>query len=40
VAVGLGWLVLGEAMTVRKAVAVGLIVAGVVLLTGEGEVSG
>ncbi|MBL0928026.1 MAG: EamA family transporter [Phycisphaerales bacterium] len=33
VAVLLGWLVLGEAMTLRKAAAVGLILAGVVLLT-------
>ena len=32
-AVVLGWLVLGEAMTARKALAVGLILAGVVLLT-------
>lgn len=34
VAVLLGWAVLGEAMSVRKAVAVLLIVSGVVLLTG------
>src|SRR5690606_30504624 len=33
-AVVLGWLVLGEPMTARKAIAVGLILAGVVLLTG------
>jgi uncharacterized membrane protein len=33
VGVLLGWLVLGESMDVRKAIAVGLIVAGVVLLT-------
>ena len=37
VAVFLGWLVLGEAMTMRKALAMVLIVAGVVLLTGEGH---
>ena len=35
VAVLLGWLVLGESMTPRKVIAVALIVAGVVLLTGE-----
>jgi transporter family protein len=35
VAVLLGWLALGDAMTGRKALAVVLIVAGVVLLTGE-----
>jgi transporter family protein len=35
IAVMLGWLVLGEAMTAKKLVAVALIVAGVVLLTGE-----
>lgn len=34
IAVLLGWVVLGEAMSVRKAVAVLLIVSGVVLLTG------
>lgn len=34
-AVLLGWLVLGEPMSVRKALAVALIVAGVLLLTGE-----
>ena len=34
-AVLLGWLVLGESMTVRKAAAIALIVTGVVLLTGE-----
>jgi probable blue pigment (indigoidine) exporter len=33
-AVILGWLALGEAMSVRKLVAVGLILAGVILLTG------
>jgi len=33
-AVLLGWLVLGESMDARKAVAIGLIVLGVVLLTG------
>jgi uncharacterized membrane protein len=33
VGVLLGWLVLGESMDLRKAVAVGLIVAGVVILT-------
>jgi uncharacterized membrane protein len=37
-AVLLGWLVLGEAMTVRKAAAVALILAGVILLTGSGGV--
>ena len=31
----LGWIVLGEAMTVRKAAAMLLIVSGVVLLTAE-----
>ena len=36
-AVLLGWLLLGEAMTWRKALAVGLILAGVVLLTGDGS---
>lgn len=36
VAVVLGWLVLGEAMTVRKLIAVALILAGVILLTGRG----
>ncbi len=35
VAVLLGWLVLGEPMTARKAVAVILILTGVVLLTGK-----
>ena len=35
VAVLLGWLVLGEAMTVRKAAAVLLIASGVVLLTAD-----
>ena len=33
VGVLLGWLVLGESMDARKALAVGLIVAGVVILT-------
>ena len=37
-AVVLGWLVLGEAMTARKALAVGLILAGVVLLTAAPKV--
>ena len=32
----LGWLLLGEAMTLRKALAVALILAGVILLTGRG----
>lgn len=32
----LGWLVLGESMTLRKAVAIALILAGVALLTGGG----
>lgn len=36
VGVLLGWLVLGESMDVRKAVALGLILAGVVLLTTGG----
>ena len=35
VAVTLGWLLLGEAMTAKKAVAVLLIFAGVVLLTSD-----
>jgi uncharacterized membrane protein len=34
VAVVLGWLLLHESMTARKALAVGLILLGVVLLTG------
>lgn len=34
-AVVLGWLLLGESMTVRKALAVGLILLGVALLTGR-----
>jgi len=34
-AVILGWFVLGEPMTVKKAIAVALILAGVVLLTGK-----
>ncbi|MBI1304145.1 MAG: EamA family transporter [Phycisphaera sp.] len=37
VGVLLGWLVLGESMDLRKAAAVGLIVAGVVLLTTGGS---
>ncbi len=37
VGVLLGWLVLGESMDLRKAAAVGLIVAGVVLLTTGGR---
>lgn len=37
VAVVLGWLVLGEQMTVQKAIAVLLILAGVVLLTSNGS---
>ncbi len=36
-AVLLGWLFLGESLTVRKVVAIGLIVAGVVLLTGKAK---
>lgn len=36
-AVLLGWLVLGEPMTLRKLIAVGLILAGVLLLTGSGH---
>ncbi len=36
-AVLLGWLVLGEGMTPRKAVAVVLIVLGIVLLTGDSK---
>ena len=39
-AVVLGWLVLGEEMTWRKASAVALILAGVVLLTGGGATGG
>jgi len=39
VGVLLGWIVLGEAMDWRKAVAVGLILAGVVLLTTSGGAS-
>lgn len=37
-AVVLGWLVLGEGISVRKAVACVLILAGIVMLTGEGKV--
>jgi drug/metabolite transporter (DMT)-like permease len=36
-AVLLGWLVLGEPMTARKLIAVGLILAGVLMLTGSGH---
>ncbi|MFA6043516.1 MAG: EamA family transporter [Phycisphaerales bacterium] len=36
-AVLLGWLVLGEPMTLRKAVSVVLIVIGIVMLAGEGQ---
>ena len=36
-AVVLGWLVLGEGMTARKAIGVALILAGVVVLTGSGK---
>ncbi|MCA9310290.1 MAG: EamA family transporter [Phycisphaerales bacterium] len=36
-AVLLGWLVLGESMTTRKAIAVTMILAGVVLLTGSSK---
>ncbi len=36
-AVLLGWLVLGESMTPRKMIAVAMILAGVVLLTGSGK---
>jgi uncharacterized membrane protein len=36
-AVILGWLLLGEEMTIRKAVAVTLIVAGIVMLSGKGH---
>jgi|SoiMethySBSTD1v2_1073268.scaffolds.fasta_scaffold2050137_2 uncharacterized membrane protein len=39
-AVILGWLVLGEAMTVKKALATVLIVAGIVLLTGTSHAGG
>ncbi|HYE01944.1 MAG TPA: EamA family transporter, partial [Phycisphaerales bacterium] len=39
-AVLLGWLVLGESLTVRKGVAVVLIVAGVLLLAGGGGRAG
>ena len=37
VGVLLGWLVLGESMDARKVLAVGLIVAGVVVLTTSGR---
>ena len=36
-AVILGWLVLGEAMTIRNGVATVLIVTGIALLAGEGH---
>ncbi len=36
-AVILGWLALGESLTFRKIIAIGLIVAGVVLLTGKAK---
>lgn len=36
-AVLLGWLILGEAMTIKKAVAVVLIVVGIVMLSGPGH---
>lgn len=36
-AVLLGWLLLGEEMTIRKAVAVTLIVVGIVMLSGKGH---
>ena len=39
-AVILGWLVLGEVMTVKKALATVLIVAGIVLLTGTSHAGG
>ena len=39
-AVLLGWLVLGESMTMRKGVAVAMILAGVILLTGGGKKPG
>jgi len=39
-AVVLGWLVLGEAMTARKAAGVAAILLGVILLTGGGRPSG
>ena len=39
-AVLLGWIVLGEAMTVRKAVSVSLIVVGIIMLAGEKHTPG
>ena len=39
-AVLLGWLVLGEPMSLRKIIAVALVLAGVVLLTGDGQRTG
>lgn len=36
-AVILGWLALGESLTVRKVIAIGLIIAGVVMLTGKAK---
>src|SRR5262249_20200816 len=39
-AVVLGWLMLGEAMTMRKAVAVTLILIGIVMLTGTPHAAG
>jgi uncharacterized membrane protein len=39
-AVLLGWLVLGESLTMRKLLAIALIVAGVVLLTGKSKPGG
>lgn len=36
-AVILGWLALGESLTLRKIIAIGLIIAGVVLLTGNAK---
>lgn len=36
-AVILGWLALGESLTLRKVIAIGLIIAGVVMLTGKAK---
>ncbi|MFB3429573.1 MAG: EamA family transporter [Phycisphaerales bacterium] len=36
-AVVLGWLTLGESLTLRKIIAIGLIIAGVVMLTGKAK---
>lgn len=36
-AVILGWLALGESLTLRKIIAIGLIIAGVVMLTGKAK---